>query len=178
MAQYPHEILWRFPFDKSGSNAIQGSANTLNEADDGRSYTGRAVSIRNGKAVFSANNERIAGAFQYFNSGLAVVKVGSVGVKYKKAINQPLNTGQPIVGAERVIQSGQPAQPGFVKNPTEVSPTQTIGATSEAQTYIRELAIQVRGIGLVTNGGGTHAANTDPPADVVVMHGPAASLSR
>ena len=165
MAQRPHEILWRYDFDRTGGDRFTGNAaHILDESNAGVRYKDRSITIKNGKAVLAGSNDRIKGAFQYFSSGKAVVKVESAGTRFKNAGTTVLSTGDKIIGATRVIESGGTAENGYVQAAPE-SPSPLVLATSGAQ-----ITRALKGIGYVDDGGGVYPANTDSEADVIVMH--------
>ena len=138
MAQRPHEILWHYDFDKTGGDRFTGNAaHILDESNGGIRYKDRAITIKNGKAVLAGSNDRIKGAFQYFSSGQAVVKVESAGTKFKNAGTAVISTGSKIIGATRVIESGGTAENGYVQAAPS-SPSPIVLANAATATAINE----------------------------------------
>ena len=123
---------------------------------------GRAVEMHDSETVkLVANNALIKGSIEGFDGGQVKIIVDSEDVPFKHSDTSAMAVGSQIVGATRVIESGGTAQLGFVKAYSAPS-TVNQDALNEA----------VRARGVVIDGGGAHAADTDPPADV------RASLSR
>ena len=162
MALHPYEIDRGFPFDENGSDRFTGNA-SVNLVKDNRGirYRWRAITIKNGKAVLAGANDKIKGAFLYFDSGRAVVRCQSAGIKYKNAGNSAIATESAIIGATRTLVSGGTAENGFVQAAPDIANAFNQGNIQNA----------IKGVGYVINGGGTHANNSDPPADVIVQQG-------
>ena len=165
MAVYPKEIDRGFDYDESG---FTGTVHSLDKTDRGIKYRWRAVTIKNGKAVLAGPGERIKGFFLYFDSRKAVLRCQSAGTKCKNAGTSPLNTGRKVIAAERVVVAGQAAEKGFVTETPFVSDTPI--DVSGGSYAIAEVAQSLLGIGYIHKGGGAHAADMDPPADVLVAH--------
>ena len=158
MAVHPHEIDWRYPFDESGSDIFTGDrSHAFLKANGGIKYKNRAITIKNGKAVLAGENDRVIGSFLHFHSGRAVVRLASTGTKYKNANRARIAVGSKIIGGHRRITPGGVQENGFIK---------AIVATDDYS--VATINRILRGVGYVTNGGGTYTDGSDPVADVIV----------
>lgn len=165
MAVYPKEIDRGFPFTDA---TFTGTTHPIDKTDRGIKYKWRAVTIKDGNAVLAGPGDRIVGYFLYFDSNRAVCRCESSGTKAKNAGTSPITTSRKVMAAERVIVAGQAAEKGFVTEAPFVSDTPI--DVSGGSYAIAPVSHSLMSMGYVIKGGGSHAANTDPPADVIVMH--------
>ena len=123
---------------------------------------GRAVEMHAIDTVkLAANNAKIKGSIEGFDGGQVKIIVDSEDVPFRNSGATAIAVGSEILGATRVIVSGGSAILGYVKAHSAPS-TVTQASVNHA----------AKARGIVIDGGGTHAADADAPADVKV------SLSR
>ena len=160
MALQPYEIDRGYDFDETGSNRFDRGNTNLDKSRDGFSYRWRSVTfVGNNKIAMAGANDVVIGSFLGFNSGKAVVRVQSVGTKYKNGGASAIAINSKIIGDTRIVETGGSAQYGYVK------------AVPAVPNSFNQAALEniFKGRGTVMNGGVDHAANTDSLADVLVM---------
>ena len=128
--------------------------------DDG--LIGRAVEMHAADTVkLAADNAKIKGSIEGFDSGQVIVIVEGEDVPFKNSGTTAIGIGSAIVGATRTIVASGDAQLGYVKAAPAV-------AGADVAAVIVSANNALKGRGQVVNGGAANTANTDVAADVKV----------
>ena len=172
MANYPQH---RRGFDID-STAAAAQKITVDDKWKGHSVTYGATPDT---LKLAGDNDKVVGSIDYFDSGQVVIVDEGEDVAFKNAGNSAIPLGSRIVGATRQVGGSQVY--GYVKafTPATAAETDTTTFTNKAE---RDAAINaainaavdatvnaaLKARGSVADGGGTHTANADVPADVKV----------
>ena len=115
----------------------------------------------NGVWELCGDGDEVQGSIIGFDSGKMIVARTSEGLQFRNGGTSPLGTGGKIVGSVRTV-TGQTRTHGYVK-------AFTVDAAGNTEANIEAaITAAIKASGIITDGGGTYAANLQSQPDVIV----------